>query len=170
MLRVPNLPTPPRARNVDRAQGAAAIAPGVIIQPGPGAHHAAARCPVALLCHKQHHAGHAEDVGRSGVRLQRGEQVGFDAHGPAESGEVGIAERQCRSSPGLWERTALRVVCTRQPSRGPNMEDAAYPLWAVVIIGGPIALGLVLAFGVIRNRRRRRALARRDQTASRPSR
>jgi hypothetical protein len=60
--------------------------------------------------------------------------------------------------------------CARQPSRGPKMEDAAYPLWAVVVIGGPIVLGLVLAFGVIRNRRRRRALARRDQTGSRPSR
>jgi hypothetical protein len=38
------------------------------------------------------------------------------------------------------------------------MEDTAVSMWAIAIIGGPIILGLALAYGVIRNRRRRRAL------------
>jgi hypothetical protein len=38
------------------------------------------------------------------------------------------------------------------------MEDAAYPLWAFVVIGGPIMLGLVLAYSRIRNLRRRRLI------------
>jgi hypothetical protein len=38
------------------------------------------------------------------------------------------------------------------------MEDAAIPLWAFVVIGGPILLGLALAYSRIRNRRRRRSI------------
>ena len=38
------------------------------------------------------------------------------------------------------------------------MEDTAVSMWAIVTIGGPIVLGLALAYVVIRNRRRRRAL------------
>jgi hypothetical protein len=37
------------------------------------------------------------------------------------------------------------------------MEDAALPLWAILTIAGPIVLGAAMAYGVIRNRRRRRA-------------
>jgi hypothetical protein len=35
------------------------------------------------------------------------------------------------------------------------MEDTAVPLWAFAVIGGPLVLGLVLAFGRWRNRRNR---------------
>jgi hypothetical protein len=38
------------------------------------------------------------------------------------------------------------------------MEDAPIPLWAFVVIGGPILLGLALAFSRIQNRRRRRSI------------
>jgi len=41
------------------------------------------------------------------------------------------------------------------------MEDSAVSLWAVVTIGGPVVLGLAAAYAIIRNRRRRRALAAR---------
>ena len=41
------------------------------------------------------------------------------------------------------------------------MEDAAVSLWAVVTIGGPIVLGIAVAYATVRNRRRRRALAAR---------
>lgn len=44
------------------------------------------------------------------------------------------------------------------------MEGTAVPFWAIVTIGGPIILGLAIAFSRIRNRRRRRAIeARRAQ-------
>ena len=44
------------------------------------------------------------------------------------------------------------------------MEDTAISLWAIATIGGPIILGLAIAYGVIRNRRRRKALeARRGE-------
>jgi hypothetical protein len=36
------------------------------------------------------------------------------------------------------------------------MEDAAVPLWAILTIAGPVALGAAMAYGVIRNRWRRR--------------
>lgn len=39
------------------------------------------------------------------------------------------------------------------------MDDLAVPLWAVATIGGPIVLGAILAYGVWRNRRRRKRLA-----------
>jgi hypothetical protein len=38
------------------------------------------------------------------------------------------------------------------------MEDTAVSMWAIATIGGPIILGLAVAYSVIRNRRRRRAL------------
>jgi uncharacterized protein (TIGR03382 family) len=38
------------------------------------------------------------------------------------------------------------------------MEDTAVSMWAIATIGGPIILGLAVAYGVLRNRRRRRAL------------
>jgi len=38
------------------------------------------------------------------------------------------------------------------------MEDMAIPLWAFVVIGGPILLGLALAYSRIRNRRRQRSI------------
>ena len=44
------------------------------------------------------------------------------------------------------------------------MEDTAVSMWAIATIGGPIILGLAIAYGVIRNRRRRKALeARRSE-------
>jgi hypothetical protein len=44
------------------------------------------------------------------------------------------------------------------------MEDTAVSMWAIATIGGPIILGLTVAYSVIRNRRRRRALeARRGE-------
>jgi hypothetical protein len=39
-----------------------------------------------------------------------------------------------------------------------GMEDTAVSMWAIATIGGPIVLGLAVAYSVIRNRRRRRAL------------
>jgi hypothetical protein len=42
--------------------------------------------------------------------------------------------------------------------RDRSMEDTAIPLWAFVVIGGPILLGLALAYSRIRNRRRRRSI------------
>jgi hypothetical protein len=41
------------------------------------------------------------------------------------------------------------------------MEETAISLWAIATIGGPIILGLAIAYAAIRNRRRRRALAAR---------
>ena len=44
------------------------------------------------------------------------------------------------------------------------MEDTAVSMSAIATIGGPIILGLAVAYAVIRNRRRRRALeARRGE-------
>jgi hypothetical protein len=44
------------------------------------------------------------------------------------------------------------------------MEDTAVSMWAIATIGGPIILGLAIAYGVFRNRRRRKALqARRGE-------
>jgi len=41
------------------------------------------------------------------------------------------------------------------------MEGTAVSMWAIATIGGPIILGLAIAYGVIRNRKRRKALAAR---------
>lgn len=36
------------------------------------------------------------------------------------------------------------------------MEDATVSLWAIAVIAGPIILGGILAYGVWRNRKKRR--------------
>jgi len=43
------------------------------------------------------------------------------------------------------------------------MEDTAVSMWALVTIGGPIVLGLALAYVVLRNRRRRTLETRRGR-------
>jgi hypothetical protein len=44
-----------------------------------------------------------------------------------------------------------------------SMEDTAVSMWALVTIGGPIVLGLALAYVVLRNRRRRTLETRRGR-------